>query len=49
MYWDVIKVYWKVRMTIIWAQHLNPRMTIKKKWREYLAERKYFCPSPYPL
>jgi hypothetical protein len=28
-------VYWEVRMTIIWAQNLNPRMTIKREWREY--------------
>jgi hypothetical protein len=28
------KVYWEVRMTIIWGQNLNAIMTIKRGWRE---------------
>jgi ABC-type siderophore export system fused ATPase/permease subunit len=30
------EVYWNVRMTIIWEQNLNSRMTIKRERREYL-------------
>jgi hypothetical protein len=34
MYLEERKVYWIVRMAIIRAQNLNPRMTIKREQRE---------------
>jgi hypothetical protein len=34
MYYKERYVYCKVRMTIIWAQNLHPKMTTKREQRE---------------